>query len=89
MVRIEAMVEGFYSTVCGMGCNLFSHEDVVKTLGSASICGYFVVKAELPGVDVDEAKVRGELSHSACDTAKFFIEISTEYDFMVVVDFGF
>ena len=40
-------------------------------------------------MDVDEAEVGCELSHSSCRIAKFFVEIPTEYDFVIVVDFGF
>jgi hypothetical protein len=89
MVRVEAVVEGSGSTVGGMGCNLVGHEDNVKTLGSAGTCGYFVVKAKLSCMDVNEAEAGSKLSHCFCGTAKFFVEIPTEYNFMMIVDFGF
>ena len=57
VVRVKVMVEGFSSTVGCVGCDLCGHEDVVKALGSASICGNFVVEAEFTGTDVDETKV--------------------------------
>jgi hypothetical protein len=88
MVGVEAVIEGFCSTVGYVGCDLSGHEDKVEILGSASVCGYFVVEAKLSGIDVDEAEARCKLDHSSCGTAKFFVEISTEYDFVIVVDFG-
>jgi hypothetical protein len=88
VVGVEAMVEGFGSTVGCVGCNFFGHEDVVKGLGSRSVCGNFVVEANFTGMNVDETKVRCKLGHPACGTAKFFVEIPAEYYSMIVVDFG-
>jgi hypothetical protein len=75
VVRVEAMVEGSGSTVGCVGCVLFGHEDVVEALGSASVCGNFIVEAEFSGMNVDETKAGCELGHPACGTAKFFVEI--------------
>lgn len=89
MIRIETMVDWFHSTVGGMACNFIGHKDVVKPIGSTYVPSYFVVEAELLGIYVDEAKVSCKLSYSSGCPSMFFVEISTEHDFVFLFNFLF